>query len=246
MSSRLSSFRGPSTPSPASSSTTTNHPGARRPRRGCSSRRTTASCARRELRGMTETWDDLVLLDGLKAARSLVDARTDLDNALALVPDGEQSRTRVVGPKLTLMEKRIAELDGVTAKLQKQFRRVNAVVDGLDAHKAKGCQWASAEPLWVTWSLEKFGALRRGYLLPTCAYLLLAPNNRASALLTAYHRAPETHVRLVDVLRSHAVSFEDARAVLATWVEQTWIEDGGWEARWEDVCAVEIDRWDAR
>jgi hypothetical protein len=38
-------------------------------------------------------------------------------NALALVPDGEQPRTRVVGPKLALMEKRIAELDRVTAKL---------------------------------------------------------------------------------------------------------------------------------
>lgn len=40
---------------------------------------------------------------------------------------------------------------------------MNAVVDGMealliDAHKAKGWQWVSEEPLWVTWSLEKFGA----------------------------------------------------------------------------------------
>lgn len=28
---------------------------------------------------MTENWDDIVLVDGLKAAKSLVDTRTDLE-----------------------------------------------------------------------------------------------------------------------------------------------------------------------
>lgn len=32
-----------------------------------------------ELRVVTETWDDIVQVDGLRAARTLVDARTDLE-----------------------------------------------------------------------------------------------------------------------------------------------------------------------
>ncbi|KAJ7204032.1 hypothetical protein C8J57DRAFT_1735142 [Mycena rebaudengoi] len=116
---RLSSFRGPSTPSASPVPAKSQQQHHQSPGGSPSSLRLLESAYHRKLRGMTETWDDLVLLDGLKAARSLVDARTDLDNALALVPDGEQPRTRVVGPKLALMEKRIAELDRVTAKLYK-------------------------------------------------------------------------------------------------------------------------------
>ncbi|KAJ6547101.1 hypothetical protein B0H19DRAFT_253191 [Mycena capillaripes] len=128
------------------------------------------------------------------------------------------------------MEKRIAELDAVTAKLRKQFRRMNAAIDGLDtllieAHKAKGWHWVSEEPLWVTWSLEKF--------------VSSIPN-----LLIPYHRSLDTHLELVDILRSHSVSFEDARDALAKWAEQSWLEDDGWEAVWEDLCAVEVERWD--
>ncbi|KAJ7702351.1 hypothetical protein B0H17DRAFT_1043857 [Mycena rosella] len=227
--SRLASFRGPSTPSsspvPAKQPKSPGSPS--RPIESTYHRK--IRTALQELRAMTETWDDLVLLDGLKAARSLVDTRTDLDNALALIPDG-QPRHRLVGPKVALMEKRIAELDAVTSKLQKQFRRMNAVIDGMealliDAHKTKGWHWVSEEPLWVTWSLEKFVSSVPDILIP-------------------YHRSLDTHLELVNILRSHRVSFEDARDALAKWAEQPWLEDDGWEASWEDLCAAEIDRWD--
>ncbi|KAF7338654.1 hypothetical protein MVEN_02091900 [Mycena venus] len=235
MSSRLASFKGPSTPSsspvaakqqPKSPGSGSNSPS--RPIESTYHRKTRT--ALQELRDITETWDDLVLIDGLKAARSLVDTRTDLDNALALIPDG-QPRTRLVGPKLALMEKRIAELDAVTTKLRKQFRRMNALIDGLealliDAHKAKGWAWVSEEPLWVTWSLEKFVTTIPGVLVP-------------------YHRSLATHSELVDILRSHSVSFEDARDALAKWAEQPWLEDDGWDAVWEDLCAAEVERWDS-
>ena len=76
--SRLASFRGPSTPtaSPARQ-TTPSSP----------SRLTESTFHRKtrslllELRSSTETWDDLILIDGLKAIRSLVDLRTDLQYA---------------------------------------------------------------------------------------------------------------------------------------------------------------------
>ena len=36
---------------------------------------------------------------------------------LALVPDGEQPRSRIVGPKLSYMDERIAAIDLVVSKL---------------------------------------------------------------------------------------------------------------------------------
>ena len=38
-------------------------------------------------------------------------------NMLALVPDGEQPRSRIVGPKLSYMDERIAAIDMVVSKL---------------------------------------------------------------------------------------------------------------------------------
>jgi len=88
-------------------------------------------------------------------------------------------RSRVVTPKLEIMEKRIVELDNVINKLvrgleggpnvlsdivqkQKQFRKLCTVVDNLEtlvieAQKTKGWEWVEKEPLWTTWSLNKFG-----------------------------------------------------------------------------------------
>ena len=130
--SRLASFRGPSTPS----ASPVQH---RQPNSPASQSKATESTFHRkikvyllELRSITETWDDLVLLDGLKSIKSLVDTRTDLEyvtvgtmghtdsrprrNALALIP-GRQPRTHIVGPKLALIEKHLSELDAVLRKL---------------------------------------------------------------------------------------------------------------------------------
>jgi hypothetical protein len=74
--SRLASFRGPSTPS--ASPVQSKQPSS-------PSRITESTYHRKlrtllqELRSITQTWDDLVLVDGLKAATNLVDTRTDLE-----------------------------------------------------------------------------------------------------------------------------------------------------------------------
>jgi hypothetical protein len=39
---------------------------------------------------------------------------------------------------------------------------MNVVIDNLEgllteAHQAKGWRWVSQEPMWLTWSMEKFG-----------------------------------------------------------------------------------------
>lgn len=77
--SRLASFKGPSTPSssPVAKQQPKSPGSPSRPIESTYHRKTRT--ALQELRAITETWDDLVLIDGLKAARSLVDARTDLE-----------------------------------------------------------------------------------------------------------------------------------------------------------------------
>jgi len=82
MSSRLASFRGPSTPttSPAAPQRYPNSPAS--PSRATPPESTFHRKTRtllQELRSIADTWDDLVLIDGLKAARELVNTRTDLE-----------------------------------------------------------------------------------------------------------------------------------------------------------------------
>ncbi|KAJ4488434.1 hypothetical protein J3R30DRAFT_938266 [Lentinula aciculospora] len=229
MSSRLASFKGPSTPtsSPVQQRQASSTPS--------SPARVTESTYHRKLRtllhelqSITEIWDDLVLIDGLKAAKSLVDLRTELDNTLALVPH-RLPRTRIIGPKLAAMDQRISELDTVLIKLRKQFRKINNIVENLDvlvieAHKNKGWPWVEKEPLWTTWSLEKFASSVPEILIP-------------------YHRALDEHITLVNILRNHSASFDASRDAISKWAAQPWLEEHGWDARWEDLCFVEIDRW---
>jgi hypothetical protein len=62
-------------------------------------------------------------------------------------------------------------------------------------------------------------------------------------ILIPYHRSLCTHTELVNTLRSHTVSFEASKEAIARWVTQSWLEEDGWEAKWEDLCSVEIERW---
>jgi hypothetical protein len=52
------------------------------------------------------------------------------------------------------------------------------------------------------------------------------------------------HIKIVDVLRSHSVSFDASRDALSKWLAQPWLEENSWEAKWEDLCVVEVPHWD--
>ena len=58
-------------------------------------------------------------------------------NMLALVPDGEQPRSRIVGPKLSYMDERIATIDLVISKLVRcAFSAVLLVSDAICRRKS--------------------------------------------------------------------------------------------------------------
>ncbi|KAG6874296.1 hypothetical protein C0995_001521 [Termitomyces sp. Mi166 len=175
MSGRLASFRGPSTPAPSPKRAKQSEPPNSPSRSSESTYHRKTRTILQELRSITDTWDQLVIIDGLKAAKNLVDARTDLDNDIATLPD-KQPRSKLVGPKLDIMDQCIADLDQVIMKLQKQFRRMNAAINNLEAlfieaNNVKGWQWAHQEPLWP------------------------------------------------------------------------WLQEDSWDAKWEDICAAEVERW---
>jgi hypothetical protein len=84
MSSRLASFHGPSTPS---SSPVQKHKSQRTPSSPSSHDRPAAESPFHrktrtlllEIKTLTDTWDDLVVFDGLRTVKGLIDCRTELE-----------------------------------------------------------------------------------------------------------------------------------------------------------------------
>ncbi|KAF8590439.1 hypothetical protein K439DRAFT_1403467 [Ramaria rubella] len=227
--SRLASFKGPSSPSQspvraASGSTRES------PRASETTYHRKIRTLLRELRAIAQVWDELMLVDGLKAVQSLIDTRTELDNELISLPSKSLPPVGLVAPKIHLMEKRLMDLDLVFLKLEKQFNKMAAMVDNLEsvvyeAHKTKGWKWVQEEPLWCTWTLEKFATN-----IPT--------------LLPPYHRSLYQMKELALELRSHDVSFDRSREILSKWVARPQLQIGGW-ADWEEICSIEVEKWDS-
>ncbi|KAF8516913.1 hypothetical protein BU17DRAFT_50379 [Hysterangium stoloniferum] len=227
--SRLASFKGPSSPSqlpvrphhnvappsPSRMSETTHHRKVR--------------TLLRELHTTAQNWDDLVLIDGLRAVQSLIDTRTELDNQLTVLPSQCLPPVGSVAPRINLMEKRLVDLESMLGKLQRLFDRMVTIIDSLDAVlyeacKTKGCKWVQEEPLWNTWTLEKF--------------VTTAPT-----LLPGNHRCLEELKVLVATLRTHDTSFDASQNIIAKWITQSCVNQE-W-SDWEDLCGVEVERWES-
>jgi hypothetical protein len=126
---------------------------------------------------------------------------------------------------------------------------MSAVVDNLEplyheAQKTKGAKWCHEEALWVSWPLEKFGMV----LFCMDASLGHSPPIVTSLadITSPYYWSFILITDLIDRLRSHSVTFEASRDAISQWVTQPYLEEDGWDAKWEDLCAVEIERWDAK
>lgn len=72
---------------------------------------------------------------------------------------------------------------------------------------------------------------------------MLALVTSFSTILVPYRRSLDAHVKMIETLRPHSVTFEASSAVIHEWAAQQWLEDSGWDAKWEDLCEVEVDRW---
>jgi len=84
--------------------------------------------------------------------------------------------------------------------------------------------WAT-EPLWFTWSLQSFV-------------------DKVPSIVTYYHRSLQSHAHLVKVLEDDTLQFENARSTIQQWASQPDLREGGWLAEWEELCTIEVGRWD--
>lgn len=222
---RLASFGGPSTPtklnravsnppSPAaqrSSSETTYHRKLR--------------AALIDFRLAAQTWRELVHIDGFKAAKTLIDTRTDLENTLKTYGRPQKP---LVAAKLNIMEARLRELDVVLQKMQNQREKIHGALDNIellinDAHRAKGWEWVSNEALWCTWPMDKFYQSLLG-------------------LMPDLHRSLEVRREVVSTLKSHDVSFERSKEALQSWSGPTLDQ---WDEL-EELFSIEVDGWPTR
>ncbi|TEB35983.1 hypothetical protein FA13DRAFT_1787437 [Coprinellus micaceus] len=228
MSGRLASFRGPSTPTKAPAKFQAAQSPSSPARQVESTYHRKTRTILQDLRGHTETWDDLVLHDGLKNLKLLASKRYAATRLLASQIDVQETISLAL--KLRIMENCIANLDLVIQKLDKQFKKMNREIENLEAlmieaEKIKGAKWVHEEPLWCTWSLEKF--------------VISIP-----AIIVPYHRSLHLHKQLLESVRSHSTPFEKAKEAVTKWAQQPFLIDDGWNAKWEDLCDVEVERWD--
>ena len=64
------------------------------------------------------------------------------------------------------------------------------------------------------------------------------------AIFVPYHRSLHLHKQLLESVRSHSTPFEKAKEAVTKWAQQPFLVDDGWNAKWDDLCDVEVERWD--
>lgn len=86
-----------------------------------------------------------------------------------------------------------------------------------------------------------------------CAFCLVGrvmltdpPVLSLGSITTPYHKSLVLLTDLTNQLRSHSVSFETSKDIINQWIEQPYLQEDGWHAQWEDLCEVEVEKWDAR
>ena len=67
-----------------------------------------------------------------------------------------------------------------------------------------------------------------------------------AGILRAYNRSLEQHAEFAERLRPHSISFEESREIVHQWAKEHFLEEEGWDAKWEDLCLAEIDKWITR
>ena len=113
----------------------------------------------------------------------------------------------------------------------------------IDAVKTRGIAWTQ-EPLWLTWSLDRFGRSSTLFLFRDAAHLILSGVvSQIPNILYPYHRALASHSTHIANLRPHGLPFDRARIIINEWAAQEWVTEDGWDASWEELCEVEVGGW---
>ncbi|AFR93797.2 hypothetical protein C343_01687 [Cryptococcus neoformans C23] len=179
-----------------------------------------------EIKNVIRNWDEIVILEGFKAAKGCVDESTEMDNILDVE---ERPEREEVGPHLSTLYNHRVNLQTTISKLDNFLGKLNQLVDQAEKVLLGACQretydFVFIEPLWLTWTLEHFV-------------------NTISSLIPhhTYHLA-ELSV-LASTILDPATAFDDAKYALEAWRD---LATGGerWEAvrEWEELVEMELTK----
>ncbi|ORX34224.1 hypothetical protein BD324DRAFT_637164 [Kockovaella imperatae] len=166
-----------------------------------------------EVKKLCSTWEDIMLVDGLKAGKGCVDQATEMDNIL-LAPLGSERPS--IAEHLEMFYESQRAMDGVLRKLDRLIIKLSALIDQADklffeAHRTMGWQFVLEQPMWFSWTFETFV-------------------DSLSPLLSNHH-TQLAHLRVLsNQITDPQTSFENAKLALEQWRD---LAKGG--SRWQSV-----------
>ncbi|WWC86055.1 uncharacterized protein L201_000926 [Kwoniella dendrophila CBS 6074] len=177
-----------------------------------------------EVRKIIKTWDELVIIDGFKASKGCIDEATEMDNILAI--DEKPERPEIT-EHLNSWYNHRQSLESTLKKLDNNLYKLSALAEQAEkilfgAYTREGNEFVFVEPLWSTWTLEKF-VNSLSPLISLHTLHLASLNSLSQAILD-----PNT-------------SFDDAKLTLEAWRD---IATGGerWTGvrEWEELIDLEL------
>ncbi|WWD09206.1 hypothetical protein V865_007328 [Kwoniella europaea PYCC6329] len=177
-----------------------------------------------EVRKIIRTWDELVIMDGFKACKGVIDEGTEMDNILAV--EDKPERPEING-HLDCWYSYRQSLESTLKKLDNNLYKLSALTDQaekifFEAYKREGQDFVFVEPLWFTWTLEKFV-------------------NSLSPIISLHTSHLASLTSLSHIILDPNTSFDDAKLTLEAWRD---IATGGerWEGvrEWEELVEVEL------
>ncbi|KAG8776040.1 hypothetical protein FRC12_001126 [Ceratobasidium sp. 428] len=207
-----------------------------------------------------EKWDTLASRRAFACARALVDRTTELDNALSILPEGVQPRSRMLGPRLREFNSKREELKGYIVDLDVHFTRIAERATGLEAALAKltqrdGQESTEKDSVWseMSWSFARYVSHTVGLLrqLNRIRYILntLAERIRTYSLSSPDHSPQSANSKSPEIRRTppspdtSPTPFTQARTALASWSSEASCTSELIN-EWVGSCAAEIPAWD--
>ncbi|WVR05727.1 hypothetical protein IAU60_002751 [Kwoniella sp. DSM 27419] len=176
-----------------------------------------------EVRKILKTWDELIILDGFKAAKGCIDESTEMDNILLV---DRPERPEIV-PHLSALYAHRAQLSQTLKKLDNNLFKLTALVDQADkilfaAYQREGNDFVFLEPLWLTWTLEQFV-------------------NSLSDQISVHNLHLAQLTSLANILLDSTTNFDDAKLTLEHWRDISLGGERFNAARdWEELIELEL------
>ncbi|WWC66591.1 uncharacterized protein I206_100494 [Kwoniella pini CBS 10737] len=177
-----------------------------------------------EVRKIIRTWDEIIIIDGFKAAKGFIDEGTEMDNILAI--DEKPERPEISNHLNTLFNHR-QTLESTLKKLDNNLYKLSALAEQAEkiffgAYSREGTEFVFVEPLWSTWTMERFV-------------------NSLSPLISFHTAHLASLTTLSKIILDTTTTFDDAKVALESWRD---IATGGerWEGvrEWEELVELEL------